>query len=248
MTGAGVGFDSACLFFAFQACAHLAFMQDIDLRAFSSRGVYYSNTPMGPAMPTSDSAFILILAVLRNTILGDRVVRRGAWIRDFQKGINPSDAIIGLIGLGRIGKMVAQKLSAFGVKKIIYFTRTRLGEKEEKALGLEYKATLDDLLQESDVVSLHLPQNKDTKHFIGTREFAMFKQGARLVNTARGPIVDEEALVQALKDQQISGAALDVFEHDAKVHPYLMESDMVLLQPHVAVGACCRQLVMCSFG
>ena len=105
-----------------------------------------------------------------------------------------------------------------------------------EAAGATYVKDLKDLLAQSDVVSVHIPLSDATRHFISTDEFKQFKKGARLVNTARGPVVDEEALVQALKSGQISGAALDVFEQEPKVHPYLLQADNVLLQPHVGVG------------
>jgi phosphoglycerate dehydrogenase-like enzyme len=107
---------------------------------------------------------------------------------------------------------------------------------QTEAAGATYVKDLKDLLAQSDVVSVHIPLSDATRHFISTEEFKQFKKGARLVNTARGPVVDEEALVEALKSGQISGAALDVFEQEPKVHPYLLQADNVLLQPHVGVG------------
>ena len=146
-----------------------------------------------------------------------------------------ADATVGLVGMGRIAKMVARRLTAWGTKRVVYYSRTRISNAEEKELGVHHAETLEALLSESDVISLHVPSTSETKHLLGSREFAMCKKGARLVNTARGDIVDEEALVQALKNGQISGAALDVYEHEPKVHLYLRDHDMVLMQPHTAV-------------
>ncbi|CAD6582700.1 MAG: hypothetical protein CYPHOPRED_002101 [Cyphobasidiales sp. Tagirdzhanova-0007] len=145
-----------------------------------------------------------------------------------------ADATVGLVGMGRIAKMVARRLTAWGTKRVVYYSRTRISNAEEKELGVHHAETLEALLSESDVISLHVPSTSETKHLLGSREFAMCKKGARLVNTARGDIVDEEALVQALKNGQISGAALDVYEHEPKVHLYLRDHDMVLMQPHTA--------------
>ena len=112
----------------------------------------------------------------------------------------------------------------------------RLADTLTEAAGATYVKDLKDLLTQSDVVSVHVPLSDATRHFISTEEFKHFKKGARLVNTARGPVVDEEAMVEALKSGQLSGAALDVFEQEPKVHPYLLEADNVLLQPHVGVS------------
>ncbi len=113
----------------------------------------------------------------------------------------------------------------------------RTPEPFAEAAGATYIKDLKDLLSQSDVVSVHVPLSDATRHFISTEEFKHFKKGARVVNTARGPVIDEEAMVEALKSGQLSGAALDVFEQEPKVHPYLLQADNVLLQPHVGVSA-----------
>lgn len=236
---------------------------DVDVAAFNSHKVHYSNCPTAPGPSTADGALLLILAVMRNTILGDRIVRRGGFLQDFTPGLDIENSVVGLVGLGLIGKIVARKLFALGVKRILYHTRTRLTSSEETAIALHgrlvastaddddnsetlqnatsapelrYCETLDDILQQSDVLSLHVPLGETTHHLLGQREFSKCKRGIRIVNTARGAVIDEEALVQALRQGQVAGAALDVFEKEPAVHPYLLESDQVLLQPHSAVS------------
>lgn len=155
--------------------------------------------------------------------------------------------------MGSIGAIVARHMHAFGAK-VIYHNRNKLPDECEfiesvantiltklfsptlAEHGAEYVADLSDFLGRCDVVSIHIPLSDATRHFISTKEFAMFKQGARLVNTARGPVVDEEALVEALKSGQLSGAALDVFEKEPEIHPWLLQADNVLLQPHTGVS------------
>jgi len=211
LTGAGAGFDN------------------IDTQALSSRGVYYCNTPDAVSTPTADSASILILAVLKNIIFADRNVRKGRWGTDVPFGMNPKGATLGIWGMGSIGRITSRQMQAFGMK-VVYHNRHRLPE--EKEGGARYIEKLEDFLGQCDVVSLHVPLSSATRHLVSAKEFAMFKKGARFVNTARGPVCHEEVLVDALKSGHLSGAALDVFEFEPKVHPWLLEADNVLLQPH----------------
>lgn len=214
VTGGGAGFDH------------------VDADNLSKSGVYYANTPKAVARPTANLASILILATIRQVIGGDNIVRTTKWYPGsggLPRSISPEGAILGIVGYGNIGKIVASQCRAFGMI-VKYHNRNRLPKDQED--GVEFVDTLDALLAQSDVVSLHLPLSASTRHFIGPKEFAKFKKGARLVNTARGAVVDEEALVEALQSGQLSGAGLDVFENEPEVHPWLKTSYKVILTPH----------------
>lgn len=211
LTGGGAGYDN------------------IDTGALSESGVYYCNTPQAVAEPTADAASIMILSTLRNIISYDRNTRKGKWKEGLALGTNPRGSTVGILGMGSIGGIVAHHMHAFGAK-VIYHNRNKLPKESEH--GAEFVADLADFLGQCDVVSVHIPLSDATRHFLSTKEFSLFKRGARLVNTARGPVVDEEALVEALKSGQLSGAALDVFEREPEIYPWLLEADNVLLQPH----------------
>jgi glyoxylate reductase len=184
---------------------------------------------------TADIHFALLLAVARRVLEGDRLVRAGifpgaqsahllgAWVHG---------RTIGLIGGGgRIGRAVAKRAQGFSMRTL-YWTPRRKPESEERAAGLTF-APLDELLRESDFVSLHSPLNGGTHHQIGARELGLMKKTAFIVNTARGPIVDEAALVRALKAKRIAGAGLDVFEHEPKMNAELKRMKNVVLEPHL---------------
>ncbi|CAD6565020.1 MAG: hypothetical protein CYPHOPRED_005026 [Cyphobasidiales sp. Tagirdzhanova-0007] len=213
LAGTGAGFDR------------------IDIDAFSKHSVYYCNTPKSFSKPTADSASVLILAVLKNTIIGDRTIRAGKWQENMPKGLNPKGATLGILGMGTIGGITCKQMQAFGMK-VVYHNRKRLPEDREE--GATFVPSLSEFLKQCDVVSVHVPLNASSRHLLSAKEFAMFKTGARLVNTARGSVVDEQALVEALQSGKLSGAGLDVFENEPDVHPWLVESDNVLLTPHIA--------------
>ena len=223
----------------------------IDIDAFSKHSVYYCNTPKSFSKPTADSASVLILAVLKNTIIGDRTIRAGKWQENMPKGLNPKGATLGILGMGTIGGITCKQMQAFGMK-VVYHNRKRLPEDREQRSdqlsgirsfkvpcigeeGATFVPSLSEFLKQCDVVSVHVPLNASSRHLLSAKEFAMFKTGARLVNTARGSVVDEQALVEALQSGKLSGAGLDVFENEPDVHPWLVESDNVLLTPHIAV-------------
>ena len=165
----------------------------------------------------------------------DNFVRTGKW-----KGWGPLQylgtdiygATLGIIGLGRIGKAIAKRAKGFDMN-IVYWNRTKLSESEEKELGLTY-LPFDELLKKSDFVSLNVAYNKDTFHLMSKREFDLMKESAYLINTARGPVVDENALVNALKEKQIMGAGLDVYEEEPEINPELLAMDNTVLLPHIA--------------
>jgi glyoxylate reductase len=184
---------------------------------------------------TADLNFALMLAVARRIMEGDRLVRAGRFPGAQSRhllGAFVWGKTIGLIGGGGlIGKAVARRAHGFSMR-VLYWTPRRKPDSEERHAGLTY-VPLDDLLKESDFVSLHSPLNAQTRHQIGARELGLMKKSAFLINTARGAIVDEAALVRALKSRKIAGAGLDVFEHEPKVHPELKKMQNVVLVPHV---------------
>lgn len=207
---------------------------NIDVAAARSRGVVVTNTPGVLDEATADCAFGLLLAAARRLVEADRFMRAGRdWIWGPQSfvGLDVSaGATLGIVGLGRIGMAVARRARAFSMEVVA--TGSRAAGSEAAALGVR-PVGLEELLRESDVVSLHCPLTPQTRHLIGAAELAAMKPTAILVNTARGPIVDEQALVDALADGTIAGAGLDVYEHEPRPHPRLRELDNVVLLPHV---------------
>jgi glyoxylate reductase len=210
---------------------------NIDIPMATQRGIRVSNTPGVLADATADLAFALLLAVARRIVEGDKRVRSG----EFKYlapllflGTEVTGKTLGIVGLGGIGAAVARRARGFDMK-ILYQKRSRISELEEKALGIKY-ADLKTLLQQSDFVSLHCPLTPETRHLIGKDEFGLMKPTAILINAARGPVVDEAALVEALKSGQISGAGLDVYENEPALAPGLADLPNVVLVPHVGSG------------
>lgn len=206
----------------------------IDLAAATARGIVVTNTPGVLTESTADLAFALILATARRVVEGDRRVREGKfqyWAPLLFLGQDVSGKTLGLIGLGRIGQAVAKRALGFGMR-LIYTSRTRMEPAAEQELHASY-VTLDALLQEADFVSLHLPLTPQTRHLIGSRELALMQPSAYLINTSRGPVVDEDALVAALRQGQIRGAGLDVYEREPELSPGLADLENVVLLPHV---------------
>jgi glyoxylate reductase len=197
----------------------------VDVEAATRRGVLITNTPDVLTPATAEMTVALTLALLRRVAEGDRLVRRGgewALAPTFMLGEGLAGKTLGIVGLGRIGREVARLGEAFGMR--IVHTRGR-GPYEE--------VPLERLLGEADVVSLHAPGGEETWHLIGERELGLMKRSAVLVNVARGPIVDEDALVRALEGGVIAGAALDVYEREPEVHPGLLGLENVVLTPHL---------------
>jgi glyoxylate reductase len=202
-------------------------VDNIDLAAARARGVRVTNTPGVLTDATADLAMALLLAVARRVPEGDAMVRRGAfngWGPMMMVGADLAGQTLGIVGPGRIGSAVAQRARAFGMEIIIS------ARSEHPDVGP--RVEIDELLRRSDFVSLHCPLTPATHHLLDARRLALMKPGAYLVNTARGPVVDEEALVQALRDGAIAGAALDVYEREPLVHPGLLELGNVVLAPH----------------
>jgi lactate dehydrogenase-like 2-hydroxyacid dehydrogenase len=208
----------------------------IDTRAAKARGVVVTNTPDVLTDDTADDALMLLLMVARRGAEGDRHVRSGAWTGwrpTHMLGTRVSGKTLGLIGLGRIGRAVAHRARhGFGMR-VIFHDPYPPPPAVVTELGAESKDNLDDVLREADFVSLHSPATPETHHLIDARRLALMKRGAFLINNARGDIVDEAALVAALKRGTIAGAGLDVFEREPAVAPELLTMENVVLLPHL---------------
>lgn len=208
---------------------------NIDVGYARERGIVVTNTPGVLTDAVAECTWALILGIVRRVGEGERTVRAGrwkGWALDFQLGCQLTGKQLGIIGMGEIGQAVAAKAKAFGMT-VGYWAR----EGRVKALPAEFQPmTLDQVLTSSDVLSLHVPLRAETRHLIDQKALMRMKRSAYLVNTARGPVVDEEALVWALEKGIIAGAALDVFEREPVVHPGLFAFENVLLAPHIASG------------
>jgi glyoxylate reductase len=208
---------------------------NIDVEAATARGVVVTNTPGVLTDATADLAMGLILAITRRLGEGERLLRSDrpwAWNMFFMLGTGLQGKTLGIVGLGQIGAATARRARAFGME-IVYSQRRPAEPALEEELGGARRLELDELLASADVVSLHVPLTPDTHHLIDAERLAKLGQNAYLVNTARGPIVDEGALVEALKSGSIAGAALDVFEREPELHPGLAELENVVLTPHL---------------
>lgn len=207
---------------------------NIDVDCATRLGIQVTNTPTPVTEPTADQAMGLLLAVSRRISEMDRRLRipDSVHVGLLQNlGHSLFGATLGIIGMGRIGQALARRAVASGMK-IVYNNRNRLPENIEQIYGAKYMS-IDELLSASDVVSVNAPLTPDTRHIIGEREFSMMKPSAILINTARGPLVDEKALAVALREHRIWGAGLDVFENGDYPSPELLELDNVVLNPHL---------------
>ncbi len=209
---------------------------NIDVPACTARGVRATNTPGVLTDATADIAWTLILAAARHAIVGDRMVRSGqwqGWAPTQLLGLQLAGATLGIVGAGRIGTAVARRGVGFGMR-VLYYARRDVPEIEQAA-GAR-RADLDTLLSESDVISLHLPLTPQTRHLIDAPQLARMKPTAILINTARGPVVNEAAVVAALRARQIAAAGFDVYENEPKLTPGLAELDNAVLLPHLGSG------------
>lgn len=205
---------------------------NIDVPACRARGVICTNTPDVLTESVADFTWALILAVTRRLSEGERVVRKHewkGWAFDYMLGTELRGKQLGLIGLGRIAKAVAARAGVFGMR-VAYASRS------EGALPGAERLSLDQLLVTSDIISLHVPLTPETTHLIDKKALARMKRSAYLINTARGPVIDEEALAWALQQRLIAGAALDVYEREPIIHPDLFPLENVLLVPHLGSG------------
>ena len=206
---------------------------NIDLAAAAARGIVVTNTPDVLTDSTADLTWALLLAVARRVAEGDAYVRSGdwsGWAPTQMLGTDVTGKTLGIVGMGRIGQAVAQRATGFNMR-IRYTSRTATAL---EGLPSQWEPrALPDLLREADFVSLHVPLNSATHHLIGGRQLAVMKPTAFLINTSRGPVIEEAALVDALLQRRLAGAGLDVFEQEPAFHPSLRELRQVVLLPHL---------------
>ncbi len=220
---------------------------NVDVAAATARGIVVTNTPGVLTESTADLTFALLLGVARRVTEAERYLRAGKWKRwdiDLLAGIDLCGKTLGIVGMGRIGKAVARRAQGFSMR-ILYSSPNPLPESEAQELRAQH-VPLRMLLQNSDFVSVHVPYREATHHLIGIDELSIMKRGAFLVNTSRGPVVHEAALVAALEEGMLSGAGLDVFEEEPKVHEGLLARDDVVLLPHIGSATVATRTRMCT--
>lgn len=212
---------------------------NIDTAYAREKGIAVTNTPRSVCNPTAELAMALMLALARRVAECDRRIRtekESLWGTMKNLGASLENKTLGIVGMGNIGKNVARKAEAFGMRVIYYNRRTEVS-------GFR-RVPLDTLLQEADFVSLHTPLTTETRHLIGARELSLMKPTAMLINTARGAVIDETALADALRQKRIAGAALDVFENEPHVTELLYRLDNVVLTPHIGTGTIDTRIAM----
>ncbi len=220
---------------------------NIDVAAATARGIVVTNTPGVLTEATADLTFALLLAAARRLPTAERYLRDGQWRRwdvDLLCGHDVHGRTLGIVGMGRIGQAVARRARGFAMR-ILYSARQPLPADLEHELGAHH-VPLDLLLGQSDFVSLHVPLRDDTRGLIGVDQLCRMKRSAFLINTSRGPVVDEAALVAALEEGLLAGAGLDVFEHEPQVHPGLLALPNVVLLPHVGSAVTSVRSLMCA--
>ncbi|MGC9779094.1 MAG: D-glycerate dehydrogenase [Candidatus Heimdallarchaeota archaeon] len=207
---------------------------NIDVVAATKRKLPVTNTPGVLTDTTADLAFALLMSISRKIVESDKFTRAGefkGWGPLLQLGNDIYQKTIGIVGCGRIGSAVAER-AAKGFQMKVLYSDTRRHEELEKKLNMEY-CSLEKLLKESDYISIHVPLTDKTKHLIGEKELLMMKPSTYLINTSRGAVIDEQALVRVLKDKHIAGAALDVYEHEPALAPGLAELDNIIITAHI---------------
>jgi glyoxylate reductase len=208
---------------------------NIDVPAATAHKVMVTNTPGVLDDATADFAFTLLMATARRIVEADSFTRQGrfkGWAIDMMLGADVHGATLGLVGIGRIGRGVAHRAKGFNMR-VLYYDPHPLPPDAEQQLGAS-RVDLGRLLAESDFVSVHVPLTQETHHMLSTAQFELMKRSAILINTSRGPVVDEAALVQALTAKKLAGAGLDVYEREPAVHPGLLSMPNVVLAPHIA--------------
>ncbi|MEX0991462.1 MAG: phosphoglycerate dehydrogenase [Actinomycetota bacterium] len=209
-------------------------IDNVDVDAATRKGVVVLNAPQSNIVSAAEHTIALLLSQARHIPAANAVMKSGSWERERFQGVELQGKTLGLVGMGRVGTMVAQRCAAFGMRLIAfdpYVSRDKARE-----MGVELMPTLEALLVQADFVSIHLPKTPETEDFIGERELTLMKEGARLVNTSRGGIVDEDALTKALKDGHLAGAALDVFATEPALKSPLFEFDEVVVTPHLGAS------------
>jgi glyoxylate reductase len=210
----------------------------IDLAAARARKIMVTNTPGVFTDDTADMTLALILSVARRLNYGGRVLRSGqwtGWAPSTMLGDRVGGRVLGIVGMGRIGQAVAHRARAFGLE-VVYHSRHRVAQALETMLGARYEPDLDALVASADILTLHCPATPETHHLIDARRIALMKPGALIINTARGKIVEEEAMIAALVSGHLGGAGLDVFAHEPLVDQRLRDHPNVAILPHMASG------------
>lgn len=218
---------------------------NIDLEVCTRHGVLACNTPGVLTETTADAAFALMMAAARRVAEGDRFVRSGTgwiWGPLMMLGQDVHHGTLGIVGFGRIGQALARRARGFAMR-VLYHDMVRPPAEVEQELAAQY-CDLEDLLRESDCVSVHVPLTPQTRHLINAARLALMKPTAVLVNTSRGPVIDEQALARALRQGQIFAAGLDVFEREPEVHPGLLACDNAVLIPHLGSATVKTRLAM----
>ena len=209
-------------------------IDNVDVDAATRRGVVVLNAPQSNIIAAAEHTIALMLAQARHIPTATATLKSGVWERERYQGVELQSKTLGLVGMGRVGTLVAQRCQSFGMRLIAfdpYVSRDKARE-----MGVELMPTLEALLVQSDFVTIHLPKTPETENFIGEREMALMKEGARLINTSRGGIVDEDALTKSLKDGHLAGASLDVFATEPATRSPLFEFDQVVVTPHLGAS------------
>lgn len=209
-------------------------VDNIDLAAAGAKGITVMNTPGANSIAAAEHTFALLLALCRNVVPADRSVRKGEWERKRFVGTQLAGKTIGIIGLGRVGKAVAKRAVTFDMKVIGYDPYVRA--RKLAHAPIEVVNNLEQLLSRADFVTLHVPGTDETRGMIGEKEFALMKPGMRIVNCARGGVISEKALAQALEEGRVAGAALDVFEKEPPADSPLLKFAQVVLTPHLGAS------------
>lgn len=207
----------------------------IDIEAAQKRGIIVTNTPGVFTDDTADIAMEMIIGIPRRVREGVALVRRSSWTGwtpTALLGSKLAGKVLGIVGMGRIGQAVAHRARAFGLE-IAYYNRKRLPEAVERMFAARHVATLDELLGEADILTIHCPANEQSRHMIDARAFGLMKHGACLINTARGDLVDQEAMIAALQSGRLAGAGLDVYPDEPDVDPRLLDVPNVMTLPHI---------------
>jgi D-3-phosphoglycerate dehydrogenase len=209
-------------------------LDNVDVEAATRKGVVVVNAPQSNIVSAAEHAIALLLAQARNIPSANEALKEGRWDRSKFQGVELQGKTLGVVGIGRVGSLVAQRAAGFGMRVIAF--DPYVPKDRAKEMGVELMPTLEALLVQADFVSIHLPRTSDTEGLIGEHELSMVKEGARLVNTARGGIVDEAALVKALEDGRLAGAALDVFDHEPMTDSPLFALENVVVTPHIGAS------------
>lgn len=209
-------------------------LDNVDIDAATRRGVVVVNAPQSNIVSAAEHTIALLLAQARNVPQASAELKAGRWDRSAYQGVELQGKTLGVVGLGRVGALVAQRAAAFGMRIIAF--DPYVPKERAKEMGIELMPTLEALLVQADFITIHLPRTPDTEGLIGERELALVKEGARLVNTARGGIVDEDALAKAIEDGRLAGAALDVFATEPTTESPLFGFEQVVVTPHLGAS------------